>query len=823
MKILLVDDDMGAAQAMLSILRGVGGHQVVSAASGEEALETAVALGGVDLLVSDVVMTPMDGFTLNDRLRALYPEVRTVFVSGYDLSDHAARIDSTPVLMKPVERETLLAVVESLVAAAGGATRQAAVPARPTVRAVATGSPTVRALSPGAQPRAVAVKPTAPSAPTAKPVSANAQPRAVAAQPSATKAPVATARAVPAPAVRAISAPASGAPVQPAQARAVPAPSAAPRAQPLAVQPAPAPRVVPAATARPVAFPAAGVAPGVSKPLQQPRALRPAVVAASAPPEGVPAQAPAIPPESGADLIGRLVGGYQIVSYLGQGRWGPVYAAVQTAINRPVGLKVLDLARAAEEEQKQRFIADARAKAHVQHPSILAVYEAGASEGWIFYTHEYVDGQNLAEMYASGRTIDEITALKIIRVAGEGLLYLSRNDIAHSALTAGDIYLGVDGHPRVANIATQYADQQFSVPEEIQLVGEAIWPVLKQPVSPGLTLLLGRTQQASETPINAWGALLQGAKALEPRIIPLEAEKISAQERAAAAAAEKARVAQRRSLYLNLVSILLMAGVALWAVWNFALRSNERNLDQQVHIPAGPFIFGEGHSQTVDEFWIDKYEVTIGQYAKFVEWIRANPGEEHSYDHQRQPKQLSHLPGNEGEWDIYYKQAERGGRAHGVPISLNSPVMMVTWWDAYAYARWKGRDLPTEQEWERAGRGTDGRAYPWGENPEVKRANTNADFVEAKPSEKGNVDGFNYWGDVDEQKSDKSPDGVIGMCGNVSEWTATWTADNTKPFMKGGNFAKPLLKLSERTPAAPGERQEYIGFRTVSHKAPEKS
>ena len=371
--------------------------------------------------------------------------------------------------------------------------------------------------------------------------------------------------------------------------------------------------------------------------------------------------------------MGQMVGGYQIVSQLGQGRWGTLYAAVQTAINRPVGLKVLDPACARDDAQKQRFIADARAKAHVQHPSILSVYEAGAADGWIFYTHEYVDGQNLAEMYRVRAKIDEITALKVMRVAAEGLLYLNRNNIPHAELQASDIYLGIDGHPRLSNLATQFADEQLSTEQEIEVLGQATWPVLTQPVSEGLHALLARTQQNSPTPITAWGALLQGIKALEPKIVPVEAEKISAQERAAAAAAEKARQAQRRALYLNALSMGSVVILAGWAVWYFALRSNERLLDEQIHIPAGDFIAGTGQNVNGGEFWIDKYEVTIGQYARFVKWIQDNPGEEHRYDHPRQPKQESHVPEH---WDIYFGQANAGKprtRLRSLSIARSSP------------------------------------------------------------------------------------------------------------------------------------------------------
>ena len=78
---------------------------------------------------------------------------------------------------------------------------------------------------------------------------------------------------------------------------------------------------------------------------------------------------------------------------------------------------------------------------------------------------------------------------------------------------------------------------------------------------------------------------------------------------------------------------------------------------------------------------------------------------------------LSHRP---EYWAVYYRNAVNGTPAHSVPMSLNSPMMMLTWWDAYAYAKWKGRELVTELEWERAARGTRWARLPVGRGARCK-------------------------------------------------------------------------------------------------------
>ncbi len=678
MKILLVDDDSSIIQGLLPALKSLPGHEIHVAVSAAKALERAPAVSGIDLLITDVVMEPMDGFALREQLTAWYPALRTIFISGYDLSEYGNRMAGAQFLAKPFEAETLLGLVQEEARAA---------------------------------------------APVASEVSE-----------------------------------------------------------------APAPEPAPAA------------------------------------PEASPPPAAADAPASSATahLIGQVIGGYRILSLLGEGRWGSVFAATQTSINRPVGLKLLDAVRAQDEAQKRRFIADARAKAHVQHPGILSVYEAGAAEGWIFYTHEFVDGQSLQEIAASGRKLDEPTVLKLLRTAAEGLAYFSTKQIPHTPFQASDLFLSHDGQPRLSNLAAQSTDEVEPTSQEIQRLGRAMLAVVGpgDAISSGLRTLLGRTFPTHPTPITDWGMLLQGLKALEPKVVPVEVAKINAQERAAQITLEAARRQQKKAFLMNvgaLVSLILFAGFAVYFVW---FRSNARQLTAQIHIPAGEFIFGTGESKTTEEFWIDKYEVTIGEYAKFVKWLEANPGEEHSFDHPRQPKILSHVP---QDWIIYYSNARAGHPVRSIPTSLNAPMNMVTWWDAFAYAKWLGRDLPTEEEWEKAARGVKGARYPWGDDADVKKANTNADHDERHPGAKGNVDGFNFWGDVDEQPSgDKSPFGVVGTAGNVSEWTATWTPDNRAVILKGGNFSIPLQALSSRMPTPPAEAQEYIGFRTISRKAPTK-
>ncbi len=764
MRILLVDDDTSVIQALLAMIKTLPGHDIRVATNGEQAIANAASLGGLDLLVTDVVMEPMDGFTLRDELKSRHPNLRTILISGYDLNDYPEQTKEYQFLAKPIDAEALIAAVQKEIA------EIAPPPLAPAPKPAAAPPPTAVARA------------TAPAAPQPRPV---ARPTAVA-QPVAVPKAVATPRATVAPQ-----------PVAVPKATAVPKAAAGP--QPVAV---------PKATAvpQPVAVPKAAAVP------------RPAVAvtprAAAIPP------APSIPAleTKRGEFTGQSIGSYQVGNQMSEDEWGTIYAAVQTGINRPVSLHVMNAARAADETSRLRFIADARAKASVQHPSILAVYEAGDNEGRIFYAHEYVDGQNLAQLAANGHKINERTALNILRTVSEGAAYLDANQTPHLPVDATSAQLGTDGQPRLSNLAVQVADRATSPLEEIVAVGRAMFGVVHTGpgFSEGMRGLLGLMVQAPASGLTTWAGVLEGVKAIEPKNIPTHVAEIGAQDRAAAAAMEAARLQKQKELRRNLISMvscILLAG----AIVAYVMRNRQRVVPTMMHIPAGTYTVGQ-KKVTLPEFWIDKYEVTIGQYAKFVDYLDAHPGNSRDFDHPRQPKQLAHQP---QYWAIYYGQAANGGKVHSAPYTLDSPMVDVTFWDAYAYAKWLGRELPTEEQWEAAARGAEGFVYPWGNDPDEKKVNSGADFNQNDPGAKGKVDGWNFWNRVDKVSGDRSAFGVVGMAGNVSEWTSTWTPDNRHPILKGGNFMSADVRLDKRVEDQDGSKGgEHIGFRTVTINKP---
>jgi formylglycine-generating enzyme required for sulfatase activity len=223
------------------------------------------------------------------------------------------------------------------------------------------------------------------------------------------------------------------------------------------------------------------------------------------------------------------------------------------------------------------------------------------------------------------------------------------------------------------------------------------------------------------------------------------------------------------------------------------------------------------------DFWIDVNPVTTQRFALFIEaggyQERAWWGEAGWAWRMRAGVESPALWGQAG-WD-----------------GPDQPVAGVSWYEADAYARWAGRFLPTDAEWEKAARGTDGRRYPWGDDwPSNDRANFDMALGRTSPV------GL-FLGGV-------SPYGCHDMAGNVNNWTADWywplfgrycvehgllsrpvlddalrqrlaLEDVEEKVDRGGGYATPrlyheVLGCTRKVHWTPDTRESWNGFRTVT-------
>ena len=229
-----------------------------------------------------------------------------------------------------------------------------------------------------------------------------------------------------------------------------------------------------------------------------------------------------------------------------------------------------------------------------------------------------------------------------------------------------------------------------------------------------------------------------------------------------------------------------------------------------VYVPADTFQMGcdplhnAGYSCNYEEtplhlvylssFWIDKYEVTNSQYAECVADYGCRTPQDYSSNYR--------------------------GSYYGNPTYANYPVIYVTWYQASNYCSWTGGRLPTEAEWEKAARGRNPQAYPWGDSP-ADCSMANSGSCEGDTTQAGNY------------PLGASKYGAMDMAGNVSEWVGDWydegyywssPTDNPVGPANGNdrvtrgyswNFENSYVRTASRGGAPEDANANDLGFRCV--------
>ena len=207
---------------------------------------------------------------------------------------------------------------------------------------------------------------------------------------------------------------------------------------------------------------------------------------------------------------------------------------------------------------------------------------------------------------------------------------------------------------------------------------------------------------------------------------------------------------------------------------------NPKDGAKMVYVPAGPFTMGADseddiflHTEELPAYWVYQTPVTVAQYRAYC---------------QATGRHMPPMP--KWGWQDTH------------------PIVNVTWQKATEYAAWTGATLPTEKEWEKAARGTDGRLYPWGNEWDADKCvnSMNSDNTSAP---------------VGSKPAGASPCGALDMAGNVWEWCADWYDHNMhERLLRGGSWNDNSyweFRASSRPVFGPTDGDGSYGFRCVVH------
>ena len=519
---------------------------------------------------------------------------------------------------------------------------------------------------------------------------------------------------------------------------------------------------------------------------------------------------------------------YELLEFLGGGM-SHVYRARDTVIGRTVAVKVLTDAGCQDAEAKARFLQEARMSGNIEHENIIRIHDYGEEQGRPFIVMEFLVGEDLRHAIRDGHTGDLANKLRIAKDIARALEYVHSKRIVHRDIKPDNVHIDGAGKVKLMDFGIARAEglsltragfalgtPYYMAPElvlgqpatdmvdiyafgilvfelltgqkpiEGDTVERLFYMILNEPLNTEplrqaglpepLIAFVGRctAKKAEERPQSFHEVIAELDRLMGTTPDAAPAPQLVTAPGTVAAPAAGSGISQPSRSKLPLIAFGGIALVALLVVLFFTLRpsatqtagakpgSNQpskkvlpaslaMDAGEMVLVPAGSFLAGqEKRTETLPAFYIDRLEVSNAAYARFCQ-AKQHP-----------------LP---------------KGFAADHP---DDPVVNVTYVEAQEFAAWAGKRLPDALEWEKAARGADGRAYPWGDQADSSRANV-ADSQSAHKSVLP----------VNSLDAGKSPCGALNMTGNVSEFVHELKTPSDQAVKSFAQILKPPPTVTE--------------------------
>ncbi len=518
-----------------------------------------------------------------------------------------------------------------------------------------------------------------------------------------------------------------------------------------------------------------------------------------------------------------------------------VYRARDTVIGRTVAVKILTEQGCSDREAKARFLLEAQMSGNIAHENIISIFDYGEEQNRPYIVMEFLVGQDLRDAIKNNQTGGLDDKLRIALQIARALEHVHSRKIIHRDIKPENIHLDASGKAKLMDFGIAKAEgltmtragfalgtPYYMAPE--QVLGETVtdaadiyaFGILLYELLSGMKPITGDTVERLfyvilNEPLNPQPLVQNGVPhPIVDLILRCTAKKAAGRPQSfTAVAAELEKFLKKPEpvpvmsapksgkLIAGVIAAVMLIAVvgSIWYAWPKARPKLDQTIGtetgQMMLVPGGRFLYGEDKKVTiVPDFYVDRTEVTNADYAKFCTAV-----------------------------------------AHALPAGFlqnhpTDPVVNITIVDAQAFAKWAHKRLPNSQEWEKAARGTDGRLYPWGNQPEPSRANVSDNPKFPKPALLA----------ADSFFESESPFKALNMTGNVLEYVddqitpspaaVQQFATVLKPpamanepwySVKGGSFAKPLAAgvAYQWIPIPARFSAPDIGFRCVRSLQPQ--
>lgn len=411
-----------------------------------------------------------------------------------------------------------------------------------------------------------------------------------------------------------------------------------------------------------------------------------------------------------------------------------VYKAEDTMLGRLVAIK-----RLLNKDSKiliQRFLAEAKSIAALNHPNIIQIYDIAEDSEGLMITTEFVDGSDLDVLIRAGKILKPKIAVKLIIPVCKALYYAHNKGVIHRDIKPANILVSNEGVPKIGDFGLA----RTQALKDIEVTGMVMGT--KSYASP--EQFKDSKHLDHRTDIYSLGAMfyemLTGTSPQYYRDDDVPRPFLPIIKKAMATDPGN-RYFQLKEMVEDITSVPSKRIVPKYDQTTVPAKPEPApsivaaDDSEMMLISAGPFRFGPKRTiETLPAFYIDTYPVTNRQFE------RLKPSHQYPHGHE------------------------------------NHPVVNISWIEANAYARKMGKRLPTEKEWEKAARGPKGLLFPWGNEHNPELCNTFESML-------------NTTTPVDAYPEGQSRYGVFDMSGNVWEWTSTWLeVKKSARILKGGAY-----------------------------------